>query len=138
MKSLQDNEERALAYVELATCYELDSQLDRARRWYTETLNVLEPGLEAQRMQYKIAEMTLALGRTDKAIQLGGQLLKGELDDTLRPQVLEMLAEAHARRREFDKATELMLRRAQGLLAEPNAPEADLESGGVLAPEVAP
>lgn len=138
LTSLQDNEERALAYVELATCYELNSELDRARQWYTQTLNVLEPGIEAQRMQYKIAEMTLAMGHADRAIELGDQLLKGDLDDSLHPQVLEMLAGAHAQRREFGKAAELMLRRARRLLPEPHASEADPVNGGVLAPEVAP
>ena len=137
LKSLQANEERALAYVELATCYELDRKLDLARRWYTEALNALEPGIEAQRAQYKIAEMTLALGNTDKAIQLGEQLFEGELEETLRSQLLEMLAEAHVRRREFDKAAVLMLIREQRLLPEPNEPEANLENGGVLVPEVA-
>ncbi|MCH8217812.1 MAG: hypothetical protein IH892_13695 [Planctomycetes bacterium] len=138
LKYLQEPQERALAYVELATCYELDGQLDLARYRYTEALNVLEPGLEAQRMQYKIAHVTLAMGHAERAFELGDQLLKGELDDSLRPQVLEMLAQAHAQRREFGKAAELMLRRAQWLLPEPNAPQADPVNGGVLAPEVAP
>ena len=89
-------------------------------------------------MQYKIAHVTLAMGHAERAFELGDQLLKGELDDSLRPQVLEMLAQAHAQRREFGKAAELMLRRAQWLLPEPNAPQADPVNGGVLAPEVAP
>ena len=43
LTSLQDNEARALAYVELSTCHELHSELYSARQWSTPPCHVMDP-----------------------------------------------------------------------------------------------
>ena len=82
-----------------------------ARSYFAQTLEMADPGGRALEAGYWLAYTSLRLDETDRVIQLSRQVLSGNPSSELEEKTYALLIEAYRRRRDDDRALELLMQR---------------------------
>ena len=95
---------QARVSFELAECLIANGDLELARGRLSEILSIAEPGPLAQRAALELAGVCLKLGRSPQTISVCLKLLDSNVPTETRQQALKMLAAAHNRQKDYEKA----------------------------------
>ncbi|HNS20015.1 MAG TPA: tetratricopeptide repeat protein [Sedimentisphaerales bacterium] len=94
--------------LELAACYYDNDDIESARKTLSDAFALVGPGPQAQQIGRELARMCLRLGQMNQAISVCSQLLE-HASARERPPVLTLLAEAHRRQGQYDRAMAAVL-----------------------------
>lgn len=106
---------RAKAYFETGQCYIELNQAEKAHLSFIKLLSIAEPGTLADYATLKLAEISLQLDKTDKAIELCSQLLTRQISDDLRQAAVHILARAYKKQNNLEKAISILVEQADVL-----------------------
>lgn len=95
---------QARVSFELAECLIANGDLELARGRLSEILSSAEPGPLAQRAALELADVCLKLGRSPQTISVCLKLLDSNVPTETRQQALKILAAAHNRQKDYEKA----------------------------------
>jgi tetratricopeptide (TPR) repeat protein len=103
---------RTKAYFEIGQCYIELNQTEKAHLCFVKLLAITEPGPIADQATLKLAELSLQLDKTDKAIELCSQLLARQIPDDLRQAAIHIMAQAYKKQNNLEKAISLLVEQA--------------------------
>jgi tetratricopeptide (TPR) repeat protein len=101
---LDDPKLKAKVSFETAECLAAKGDLRPARDKLAEILTFVEPGVFAQEITLKLAEVCLKLGQNDQTISICSQLLDSGPSAQTRQKALNILATAYQQQKNYDKA----------------------------------
>ncbi|MHC4171511.1 MAG: tetratricopeptide repeat protein [Planctomycetota bacterium] len=111
---LPDSQLKIRMSFELANCYIAKGNLEFARKKLAEILVMVEPGLLAHEIALKLAEVCLKLDQNSQAVSICLRLLDSGPSAPILQKALKILATAHNRLRDYDKAALALLGRWYG------------------------
>jgi len=111
---LPDSQLKVRMSFELANCDIAKGNLVFAREKLTEILVMVEPGLLAHEIALKLAEVCLKLDQDSQAVSICLRLLDSGPSAPILQKALKILATAHNRQRDYDKAALALLGRWHG------------------------
>jgi tetratricopeptide (TPR) repeat protein len=100
---------KARILFELAQCYTTDGRLELARRNLTEILVSIDAGPLSEEVALQLAEVCLKMGQEPKTISICSQLLDLDPSEELRKKTLLLLAKAHNKHQDYDRAALALL-----------------------------
>jgi tetratricopeptide (TPR) repeat protein len=103
---------RAKAYREAAECFFENGQPQKTYSYLTKSLTLTEPGIFCDQTMFRLAEISLQLGKDNQTITLCSQLLQRQISRDLRKNVLSILAEAYTRQNNYEEAIKLLAQQA--------------------------
>jgi len=105
---------KAEIFFELAKCHMAKGQFKLARDKLTQILTLVEPGPLAQQVQYELAALCLDLGQHRQTISICSQLLESKPAEPVKQEALGLMARAHAREKDYNRAILALLGRPNG------------------------
>jgi tetratricopeptide (TPR) repeat protein len=106
---LPDPQLKAKLSFELVKCYIGNGDLELARKTLSDILVYVEPGHLANDVRYELAKVCLRLGQTSQSISICRQLLISNLEQHTRRNVLDLMTQAYAQQKDYDKAVLTLL-----------------------------
>jgi len=106
---LTDPRLKTAVSLELAKCHIDSGNLQLARANLAEILGSLEPGPLAQQVALEIADVCLRLDQVAQTVSLCTQVLDSTDSPQTRQKALELLAAAHSKQKNYDRATLALL-----------------------------
>ncbi len=106
---IYDSQLKARIIFELTKCYITKGDLELARRHLTKTLITVEPGPLAQQIALELADVCLKLGHNSQTISICSQLLESGPREQIKQKTLNIMATAHKRLKNYDKAASVLL-----------------------------
>lgn len=108
---LTDADLKAGISFELTKCYRAEGKLELARTKLAELLSAAEPGPLADEIALELADVSMVSGRNSQTISICSQLLHSQISAQTRQRATELLATAHSREKNYDKAALVLLGR---------------------------
>jgi tetratricopeptide (TPR) repeat protein len=115
-----DPQLKARISFELTNCYIAKGNLELARTNLTKILVLVEPGPFAHEIALELANVCLKLGQNSQAISVCSQLLNLGPAEQIKQKGLNILAKAHTRQKNYDRAALVLSGQWNGTEATPH------------------
>ena len=99
-----DPQAKVRVSFELAKCHLAKENLEPAREELTKILTFIEPGPLSHEIALELADVCLKLDQNSQTISICSQLLDLGPSEQIKQKALNILAEAHRRQKNYDKA----------------------------------
>ncbi len=104
-----DPQAKARISFELAKCHMAKNNLELARKELTEIITFIDPGPLSHEIALELSDVCLKLGQNSQTISICSQLLDLDPSEQIKQKALNILAEAHRRQKNYDKAALALL-----------------------------
>jgi tetratricopeptide (TPR) repeat protein len=101
---LDDTDQRAMAYAEMARCSRDRGDLKDAKRLLTDAVRTMSPGRECYLVACELADVCLKLGEDAQAIAVVDSVLATSRDRQVRGRASTILGQAYMRQGKYDRA----------------------------------